>query len=125
MIGHSLGGHNAIFTALFDDRLEAVVSSCGFNDFLHYYGGNIAGWSHAGYMPRLRSVYGLDLARVPFDFPELVGALAPRPFFANAPTARRQLRRRRGRRLHRGGPAGLSAAPAPSQAPSRPPGRRP
>jgi hypothetical protein len=37
-------------------------------------------------MPRLREVYGLDLARVPFDFPELIGALAPRAFFTNSPT---------------------------------------
>jgi dienelactone hydrolase len=85
-IGHSLGGHNAVFVALFDDRIGAVVSSCGFNAFPHYYGGNIAGWSHSGYMPRLRSVYGLDPAKVPFDFPELIGALAPRTVFVNAPT---------------------------------------
>ena len=85
-IGHSLGGHNAIFVALFDDRIKAVVTSCGFNAFPQYHGGNIAGWSHAGYMPRLRSVYGLDLAKVPFDFPELLAALAPRAVFINAPT---------------------------------------
>lgn len=85
VIGHSLGGHNAIFTALFEPRIRAVVSSCGFNAFPYYYKGNIAGWSHRGYMPRLRERYGLDLAKVPFDFPELIGALAPRAFFANAP----------------------------------------
>jgi hypothetical protein len=85
VIGHSLGGHNAIFVALFDERLKAVVSSCGFNSFPDYYKGNIAGWSHKGYMPRLKEVYQLDLARVPFDFPELIGALAPRGFFTNSP----------------------------------------
>jgi dienelactone hydrolase len=85
VIGHSLGGHNAIFTALFDTRIRAVVSSCGFNAFPFYYGGKIAGWSHKGYMPRLRERYQLDFNRVPFDFPELIGALAPRAFFANAP----------------------------------------
>ncbi len=84
-IGHSLGGHNAIFTALFDLRIKAVVSSCGFNDFPHYFKGDIAGWSHRGYMPRLRTHYGLDLKKVPFDFPELIGALAPRAFFTNSP----------------------------------------
>jgi len=84
-IGHSLGGHNAIFTALFDPRIKAVVSSCGFNAFPDYYNGNIAGWSHQGYMPRLRTVYGLDLKKVPFDFPELIAALAPRGFFTNSP----------------------------------------
>ena len=85
VIGHSLGGHNAIFTAVFDPRLKVVVSSCGFNSFPHYYNGNIAGWSHRGYMPRLKDVYGLDLRKVPFDFPELIGALAPRGFFTNSP----------------------------------------
>ncbi len=86
VIGHSLGGHNAIFVAAFDDRIKAVVTSCGFNDFHHYKGGDIAGWSHAGYLPRLRSVYALNLDQVPFDFPELLAALAPRPVFINAPT---------------------------------------
>jgi pimeloyl-ACP methyl ester carboxylesterase len=84
-IGHSLGGHNAIFTALFDSRIRAVVSSCGFNAFPYYYKGDITGWSHRGYMPRLRERYSLDLKKVPFDFPELIGALAPRPFFTNSP----------------------------------------
>jgi len=84
-IGHSLGGHNAIFTALFEPRIKAIISSCGFNAFPHYYKGNIAGWSHKGYMPRLRSAYALDLKNVPFDFPELIAALAPRAFFTNSP----------------------------------------
>lgn len=85
VIGHSLGGHNAIFTALFEPRLKAVVTSCGFNAFPYYYKGNVTGWSHKGYMPRLREVYDLDLKKIPFDFPELIGALAPRPFFACSP----------------------------------------
>ena len=33
-------------------------------------------------MPRIRSVYGRDPAKMPFDFPEVVAALAPRPFLA-------------------------------------------
>ena len=85
VIGHSLGGHNAIFTALFEPRIKAIVSSCGFNAFPDYFRGDIAGWSHSGYMPRLRTRYGLDLHKVPFDFPELIGALAPRAFFTNSP----------------------------------------
>jgi pimeloyl-ACP methyl ester carboxylesterase len=85
VIGHSLGGHNAIFTALFDRRIKATVSSCGFNAFPDYYQGNITGWSHRGYMPRLREKYQLDLTKVPFDFPELIAAVAPRAFFTNSP----------------------------------------
>lgn len=85
-IGHSLGGHNAIFLALFDPRVKAVVSSCGYNAFPHYMKGDIAGWSHAGYMPKLKSAFGLDLKKVPFDWPELVAALAPRGLYTCAPT---------------------------------------
>ena len=85
VIGHSLGGHGAIFAALFDDRIKAIVSSSGFNSFPNYRGGDLSGWSHDGYMPRIRTMFGRDPRQVPFDFPELVGALAPRPFYANAP----------------------------------------
>jgi len=84
-IGHSLGGHNAIFLAAFDDRVKAVVSSCGFNSFAKYAGGDLAGWSHAGYMPRIASLYGKDPRKMPFDFTEVLAALAPRPVFINAP----------------------------------------
>ena len=89
-IGHSLGGHNAIYTAVFDPRISAVVSSSGFDSFLDYYGGKPAvwapekGWCQERYMPRLLRYAG-RLAEIPFDFPELLGALAPRPVFVNAP----------------------------------------
>jgi hypothetical protein len=36
-------------------------------------------------MPRIDTVYGKDPARMPFDFTELVAAVAPRHFFVNAP----------------------------------------
>lgn len=85
VLGHSLGGHNALFLAVFDERARVVVTSCGFNAFSKYYGGNLAGWSHAGYMPRIRSVYGCDPGRMPFDFTEVLAAIAPRPVFINAP----------------------------------------
>src|SRR4051812_22916311 len=48
VIGHSLGGHNALFLAAFEPRAAAVVTSCGFTSFAKYYGGNLTGWSHAG-----------------------------------------------------------------------------
>ncbi|MBM4037184.1 MAG: alpha/beta fold hydrolase [Planctomycetes bacterium] len=85
-IGHSLGGHNTLFLAAFDERVKVAVTSCGFNSFLKYYGGNLGGWSHAGYMPRIASVYGKDARKMPFDFTEVLAAIAPRPVFINAPT---------------------------------------
>jgi dienelactone hydrolase len=84
-IGHSLGGHNAIFTSVFDQRIRAVVSSCGFTRFHKYYAGDLKGWTSARYMPRIATEYGLDPDRVPFDFPQLLAAIAPRAFFSNSP----------------------------------------
>src|SRR5947207_3957411 len=83
-IGHSLGGHNAIFTAVFDERIKVVVSSCGFDSYLDYMDGRIQGWTSERYMPRLLE-YQNRLREIPFDFHELIGALAPRPVFINAP----------------------------------------
>lgn len=89
-MGHSLGGHNAIYTAAFDERIAVVVSSCGFDAFEDYYGGDRSkwlfgsGWCQVRYMPRL-SNYREDLSRIPFDFTELLAVLAPRPVFINAP----------------------------------------
>ena len=81
-IGHSLGGHNAIYTATFDARIAAVVSSCGFDSYQAYKDGDITSWTSSCYMPRLRDY---ALAAIPFDFHDMVAALAPRPFFASAP----------------------------------------
>jgi dienelactone hydrolase len=89
-IGHSLGGHNAIYTAVFDPRIQVLVSSCGFDSFLDYYAGDPAnwqpgrGWCQTRYLPRLADYRG-RLAEIPFDFHELIGTLAPRPVFVNAP----------------------------------------
>jgi pimeloyl-ACP methyl ester carboxylesterase len=84
-IGHSLGGHNSLFLAVFDTRIKAVVSSCGFTSFSKYYNGDLTGWSHKGYMPRIASDYEKDPSKMPFDFPEILGAIAPRALFINAP----------------------------------------
>jgi dienelactone hydrolase len=84
-IGHSLGGHNGLFTAVFDLRIRAVVTSCGFTAFADYYGGDLRGWTSPRYMPRIAERYGSRPDRVPFDFHEVVAAIAPRPLFVNAP----------------------------------------
>ena len=85
MIGHSLGGHNALFLAVFDERVKAIVSSCGFNVFAKHNGGDVRAWSSRYYMPRIRTEYGDTPGKIPFDFTEVLAALAPRPMFANAP----------------------------------------
>jgi hypothetical protein len=94
VIGHSLGGHNAIFLGAFDKRIKVIVASCGWTLFDSYdigevgtkkYGGKIGPWAQDRYMPLLRDKYKLDVTQVPFDFDEAIATLAPRPFFTNSP----------------------------------------
>ncbi len=89
-IGHSLGGHNAVYTAVFDERIKAIVSSCGLDSYLDYYDGapNVwvrgKGWTSDRYMPRLADFAG-RLDEIPFDFHEMIAALAPRHTLIVAP----------------------------------------
>jgi dienelactone hydrolase len=84
-IGHSLGGHNSIFVGVFDERIKCIVSNCGFCSFPTYMKGNLAGWSHDGYMPLIKTKFDLKPEKMPWDFTEAVAALAPRAFLASAP----------------------------------------
>jgi dienelactone hydrolase len=84
-IGHSLGGHNTLFTAAFDERIKAAVTSCGFTTFHRYYGGNLSGWTSPRYMPLIKTKFHKSPDAMPFDFPEVIAAIAPRAVFINAP----------------------------------------
>lgn len=90
VIGHSLGGHNAVYTACFDDRLVAIASSCGLDAYPDYYQGDPKrwqagqGWTQLRYIPALTH-YADELDAIPFDFHEMVSALAPRHVFISAP----------------------------------------
>ena len=81
-IGHSLGGHNSLYTAAFDARIKVVATSCGFDSFRDYKGGDIRGWTSHRYMPRLLNY---PLSKLPFDFHEVLAAIAPRTIFVSAP----------------------------------------
>ncbi|WP_158856516.1 alpha/beta hydrolase family protein [Lunatibacter salilacus] len=92
VIGHSLGGHNSIFVAAFDERIKVVVSSCGWTPFDFYnigtagtkrYGGRLGPWAQIRYMPKVRNY--MEDGKLPFDFPELISTLAPRAFYSNSP----------------------------------------
>jgi len=86
VIGHSLGGHNAIFVACFDTRIKAIVSSCGWCPFHDYYEGKkLANWAQQRYMPLVVEKYKASPDDMPFDFYELIAVLAPRPFYTNSP----------------------------------------
>lgn len=94
VIGHSLGGHNAMFVGAFDPRFKVIVSSSGWTQMEHYdigqaaikiYGGRLGPWAQKRYMPLLREKYKLDIQQMPFNFHEVIAALAPRAFFSCSP----------------------------------------
>lgn len=85
-VGVSLGGHNSLFVGVFDPRLKVMVSSSGFDSFNDYKGGDLSGWCQPRYMMRIQNVYGKDPKKMPFDFPEVLAALAPRYLYVHAPS---------------------------------------
>ena len=93
VIGHSLGGHNAMFVAAFEPRLKVIVSSAGWTDLEYYdigpeadslFGGRLGPWAQDRYMPLFRDKYHLNGDMIPFNFHEIIALLAPRPFFSNS-----------------------------------------
>jgi pimeloyl-ACP methyl ester carboxylesterase len=93
-IGHSLGAHTAMFLGAFDERIKIIIASCGWTQFEDYnagekataqYGGKLAPWAQELYMPLVRTKFGLDPARMPFNFDEMIATFAPRYFFSNSP----------------------------------------
>lgn len=80
VIGHSHGGHNAIFAAALDDRIKAVVSNCGLSVFSEEE--EQLEWSLEDgyiYIPKLRS-YFLENREPPFDLHEVAALIAPEPW---------------------------------------------
>ncbi len=80
VIGHSLGGHNALFAMAVDDRITVGVSNCGMSVFSEEE--LRLEWSlNDGYIyiPKLRQ-YFLNNEEPPFDIHEVAALIAPRPF---------------------------------------------
>ena len=98
-IGLSLAGHTSMFTGAFDKRLKVIVSSSGWTllnyypsnekqmveSFIKKYGNRLGPWSQDVYMPLFRDKYKFDLDKIPFDFDEVIAAIAPRAFFSVSP----------------------------------------
>lgn len=83
-IGHSFGAYNAYFLAGVDERVKAIVSSCGISPFtgdLHpeHWGYRKYPYTH---LPRVTPDLLDD--RVPFEFHEIMALCAPTPFFVYA-----------------------------------------
>jgi dienelactone hydrolase len=80
VIGHSHGGHNAIFAMALDERVKVGVSNCGLSVFSEEE--ERLEWSlEEGYIyiPALRE-YFLQDKETPFDVHEVAALIAPRPW---------------------------------------------
>lgn len=79
-VGHSLGGHNAIFLSAFDKRVDVTVSNAGFEPIAT--DTDAERWSRSSwfiYAPKLREVVTAPAPRkVPFDFSDILSSIAPR-----------------------------------------------
>jgi hypothetical protein len=84
-IGHSLGGGNAMFLTVFDERVKMSITSCGWSTFRNKSLLTEKKLASKTYLPRLKTVYNLDLTKFPFEYTEVIGAIAPRVFFSNSP----------------------------------------
>jgi pimeloyl-ACP methyl ester carboxylesterase len=85
IIGHGLGGQSALLTAALDYRLAAVVTSSRFTTFPRYKNGTLNDFDRPQVMPFIRASFNNDPAKIPFDFGEVLGTLAPRGVFISAP----------------------------------------
>ena len=90
VIGHSLGGSNALFLAAHDPRIAACVCSAGYSSFSSYarhHPMGLAGWAlREKYMPRIADEFETRVNRLPSDFDDVLAAIAPCPLFISAPT---------------------------------------
>jgi dienelactone hydrolase len=78
-MGHSHGAYSTLMGAIFEPRLSAAVTSCGFNTLRTDPTPNR--WSHlTALLPRL-GFYVEDIKAAPFDWHEVIACLSPRPYF--------------------------------------------
>jgi dienelactone hydrolase len=79
-MGHSLGGHGAMFLAAYDERIKAAACNCGASFFRHNPGAE--NWARDRwyiYFKHMRP--GLEKGELPpIDFHEIMALIAPRAF---------------------------------------------
>ena len=89
LYGYSMGGMVALHTAALEPRVKGVVSICGFtpmrSDTADKGTGGIARFSiDRPLMPRLGLFVG-DEGKIPYDYDEMLGSIAPRPVYIVSP----------------------------------------
>ena len=78
VVGHGLGGTNALLLAAFDQRVQSCVSSCGFTRFAE--DKEPQRWAASeGFvqLPKLRDA--IDAKEFPFDWEHVLALIAPTP----------------------------------------------
>ncbi len=88
--GYSLGGTVGLYSAALDERIAGMISVCGFTPMRFNTPGKTAegiyGYSHLhGLLPRL-GFFVKNETHIPYDFHEILAAIAPRPLLIVAPT---------------------------------------
>jgi pimeloyl-ACP methyl ester carboxylesterase len=89
LFGYSLGGMVGLYTAALDTRVKTVVSICGFTpmrtDTADRGTGGIGRYAlDRGVIPRLGFFIGHE-AQIPYDFQDVLAAIAPRAALVVAP----------------------------------------
>ena len=89
LLGYSTGGMIALHAAALDERIAGVVSVAGFTpmrtDTLDKGTGGVARWSvWMPLLPKLGAFVSYE-NRIPYDYPEVLGLVAPRPALVFAP----------------------------------------
>ena len=92
LLGYSMGATVGLYAAAFDERIAGIASVCGVsslrvsNNETERRHAPISRLSHMhGLQPRL-GLFREDPARIPFDFHEVLGLVAPRPLLTVAPS---------------------------------------
>jgi pimeloyl-ACP methyl ester carboxylesterase len=85
LFGYSMGANLALYTAVLDSRVRGVVSLNGFTpmrtDTENRGAGGIARYFREhDLLPRMGAFVGKE-ARLPYDYDELIAAIAPRPVY--------------------------------------------
>jgi dienelactone hydrolase len=79
VIGHSLGGHNALLALAFDDRVVAGVTNCGMTVLSEEE--MVMEWvdDYYNFMPDMKK-YIVSGEPLPFDFHEIAALVCPKPW---------------------------------------------
>jgi dienelactone hydrolase len=87
--GYSLGGMVGLYATVFDPRIKAVATTCGFGSMRQdAHGDQTEGIRRVSHLRPTLPRLGLFLEqekRIPYDFHEVLAAIAPRPIFILAP----------------------------------------